>query len=169
MPRPDLSKVPEFYHNYIGHVKIDDLMPAFKENSASFVDFLKNIPAAKHDYRYAQGKWSVKEVVQHLIDAERIFSYRALRFARKDQTPLPGFEENDYVANAKTEKRKWNDLIEEFQAVRKSTEMLFGSFDKEQLESSGVANNNSNYVLAIGFIAVGHCKHHQNVIRERYL
>lgn len=169
MPRPDLSRVPEFYHNYISQVKEDDLMQAFKNNTASFLSFLKNIPTEKQNHRYADGKWTVKEVVQHIIDAERVFSYRALRFARKDTTPLPGFDEKLFTENSKAGKKNWNDLIEEFTAVRKSTEILFASFDDEQLESGGISNNNPVYVLGMGFICVGHCNHHRKVMEERYL
>jgi len=169
MPRPDLSKVPEFYHDYIKKAPENDLMAALKNNTSAFNELLNTIPSEKHDYRYAEGKWTIKEVLQHIIDAERIFSYRALRFARKDNTPLPGFDENLFAANAKTEKRSWNELVEEFNAVRKSTELLFTSFDEQDLDSSGIASNNSNYVLGIGFICAGHCAHHQQVIKERYL
>lgn len=169
MPRPDLSRVPAFYHNYISQVKEEELMPAFKNNTLSLLSFLKSIPAKKQNYRYEVGKWTVKEVIQHIIDAERIFSYRALRFARKDTTPLPGFDEKNFTANAKAGKRNWNDLVEEFIAVRKATEILFASFDDEQLESGGILNNNSVYVLGIGFICMGHCNHHRKVIEERYL
>jgi hypothetical protein len=169
MPRPDFSRVPSFYHNYLNQVKEDDLMTALKNNTASFLSFLKSIPPEKHDYRYAHGKWTVKEVVQHVIDSERVFSYRALCFARKDTSSLPGFDENIFAANSKAEKRIWNDLNEEFAAVRKTTEILFNSFDKEQLESEGISNKYSNYVMGWGFICAGHCNHHQQVIRERYL
>ncbi len=169
MPRPDLSRVPDFFHNYINQVKDDELMQALKNNSAAMEIFFKTIPSEKHDYRYAAGKWTIKEVVQHLIDTERIFNYRALCFARKDTTPLPGFDENLFAANAKAGKRNWNDLMEEFAAVRKSTEILFASFDEEQLESAGNSNGRSNYVLGMGFICVGHCNHHRKIIEERYL
>ncbi len=169
MPRPDLTRVPEFYHNYINQVKEEDLMNALKSNTSAFLSFMKSIPIEKHDYRYAEGKWTIRELLQHLIDTERVFCYRALRFARKDNTPLPGFNENLFAANAKADKRKWVDLIIEFEAVRKSTEILFNSFDEEQLESSGISNNHPIYVLAIGFICAGHCNHHINIIKERYL
>ena len=167
--RPDLTRVPAFYHNYIKHVTTDDLIPAIQKNTAEMLQLFHSIPTGKQNYRYAEGKWTIKELLLHLIDAERIFSYRALRFARKDDTPLPGFEENDYVKNAKTHNRQWEDLIEEFKAVRRSTEILFASFDEDQLEASGVSNNNSIYVRAIGFIIPGHCSHHKKVIEERYL
>jgi len=167
--RPDLSRVPEFYHNYINQVKENDLMTAFANQTPALINFLGSVPKEKYDYSYAPGKWTVKEVLQHLIDGERIFCYRALRFARKDPTPLPGFDENLFAETAKADKRKWDDLIEELKAVRRSSELLFGSFDEEQLNASGVSNNHSNYVLGFGYITVGHSLHHMKVISERYL
>jgi hypothetical protein len=92
-----------------------------------------------------------------------------LRFARKDPTPLPGFDEKIFAKTSKADKRSWNDLIEEFKAVRKSTEWLYTSFDEEQLNASGVSNNASNYVLAFGYISIGHSLHHVRVLKERYL
>lgn len=169
MPRPDLARVPVFFHNYINQVREDDLMSAMKNNTTSLLAFLNSIPEDKHDYRYAEGKWSVKDLLQHIIDSERIFSYRALRFARKDSTPLSGFNENVFAANAKADQRNWDDMIEEFIAVRKSTELLFASFDNEQLEAEGISNGHANYVLGMGFICVGHANHHRRIIEERYL
>jgi hypothetical protein len=161
--------VPEFYHNYINQVPEDDLMTAFKNQTAVFIDFINNIPPDKIDYAYATGKWTIKEMLQHVIDAERVFSYRALRFARKDPTPLPGFDENLFAANAKADRRNWDDLVEEFKTVRNATTWLFGTFDDEQLNAAGVSNNQSNYVLAFGYISIGHSLHHKKVITERYL
>jgi hypothetical protein len=168
--RPDLSRVGSSFHNYINQVPEDDLMDAFEKQSASFIRFLETIPPEKFDFRYAEGKWTIKEVLQHIIDAERVFCYRALRFARKDSTPLPGFDENLFAANSKADKRNWDKLVEEFKVVRRSSELLFQSFDNEQLECNGVStSNNPNYVLALGFIIVGHAVHHQKITRERYL
>ena len=169
MPKADLSRVPQFYHSYISLVKEDDLMQAFKNNTSSVLTFLESIPEEKHDYRYAEEKWTIKDIVLHLTDAERIFSYRALRFARKDSTHLPGFNEVLFARNANADKRSWNDLQEEFKAVRKTTELLFNSFDTEQLEANGVSNDASIYVMGVGFICVGHCYHHKKIIKERYL
>jgi DinB family protein len=167
--RPDLTRVPEFYHGYINQVKENDLNTAF-ENQTAFFKFLDSIPKEKYDYAYAPGKWTIREVLQHIIDGERIFCYRALRFARKDATPLPGFDENLFAKTAKADKREWNDLVEEMKAVRKSTELLFKSFDKEQINSSGTSTAGlSNYVLGFGYIIVGHCTHHMKIISERYL
>jgi DinB superfamily len=167
--RPDLTRVPEFFHNYIRHVPEDDLMTSFKNQTPVTIEFFNKIPRDKIDYAYAPGKWIIKEVLQHIIDAERIFCYRSLRFARKDPTPLHGFDENLFAANAKARKRNWNDLIDEFKTVRQGTEWLFGSFDEEQLDATGVSNNASNYVLAFGYITVGHPLHHVRIIKERYL
>jgi hypothetical protein len=167
--RPDLSRVPSFYHNYISQVPQNDLLEAFNAGTPAFIQFIENIPLLKREYRYAEGKWTIKEVLQHIIDGERVFAYRALRFARRDTTFLPGFDENTFANNAKTDKRDWDNVVDEFKAVRMASEYLFASFDDEQLDATGTANNNSIYVLGIGFIVVGHSLHHMNVIRERYL
>jgi uncharacterized damage-inducible protein DinB len=169
MSRPDLNRVPEYYHSYINLAEGDELMESLKKQTRVFIRFLEKIPKKKRNFRYADDKWTIKEVLQHIIDAERVFAYRALCFARKDSTSLPGFDENSYVANAKTENRKWKDLVNEFFVVRWSTECLFGSFDVDQLETNGTASGKSNYVLGIGFIIAGHANHHMNVIKERYL
>jgi hypothetical protein len=169
MARPDLTRVPDYFHQYINQVKEVDLTEAFRNQGTSFIRFLESIPNDKHDYRYAPGKWSIKEVLQHLIDTERVFCYRALSFARRDATPLPSFDENVFASNSKADKRNWPDLVEEFKAVRRATEMLFDSFDKEQLEASGTASGKSNYVLGIGYIMTGHINHHMRIMNERYL
>jgi uncharacterized damage-inducible protein DinB len=169
MANADLGRVPEFYHGYINHVKENDLVSAFRNQSEPLMRFFNELPVSKREHRYAEGKWTIKQLLQHLIDAERIFAYRALRFARKDDTPLSGFDEDSYANNAKTDQRDWDDLMEEFRTVRKSSEIMFGSFDEDQLESSGTSNGKSVYVRAIGFIIVGHASHHVRVIKERYL
>lgn len=169
MSKPDLTRVPEFYHNYINLVQQEDLKEALKTHITQAVNFLKNIPEEKWNYRYAEGKWSIKELVQHIIDAERIFCYRALRFARKDETPLAGFDENTYAASSKADFRSKDDLLEELELVQKASSKLFLSFNHDQLEASGIANGKSIYVLAIAFISVGHSLHHLNIIQQRYL
>lgn len=168
MARPDLSRIPEFFHGYIRQAEGDDLAEIFKKQFAEVIPFLENFAPEKTGYRYAEGKWSVKEVLQHIIDAERIFAYRALCIARKDRTALPGFDENAYAENSVAGKRDWKDLVEEFRAVRRTTELLYGSFDDEQLETSGTASGKSIYVLGIGFIIAGHVSHHIRILKERY-
>jgi hypothetical protein len=130
---------------------------------------LQKIAPEKWDYRYAEGKWSIKEMIQHLIDAERVFCYRALNFARHDVHPLPGFDENKFAEVAKADRRTKEDLLEELSTVQKASALLFRSFDEEQLDSSGMANGTPNYVKAIGFTIVGHTRHHMKILRERYL
>lgn len=167
--RPDLKRVPQDYHRYISLVKEDQIMPALADNTAYMVELLNEIPSDKYEYRYAEGKWNLKEMLQHMIDTERIFCYRALCFARGEKASLPGFEENEYAKNSRSDKRNWNDLVEEFKVVRKASELLFHSFDDTALQAGGIANNHPNYVLAFGYSIPGHCYHHANVIRERYL
>ncbi|MBS1667094.1 MAG: DinB family protein [Bacteroidetes bacterium] len=169
MVTKDQSIAAEFYQTYIQAAKEQEPLKSLKKNSKDFKDFIKKIPAKKHNYAYAEGKWTIKELIQHLIDTERVFAYRALRFARKDATPLASFDENAWAANAKVGDRKWDDLIKEFRAVRKSTEMMFESFDDEALLSSGTASNHPINVVALGFIAAGHVAHHCRIIKERYL
>lgn len=169
MPRPELDKVPSWYHGYINAVEGSDFLTAMKKQTPVFFRMLAKIPPAKRSYRYAKGKWTIQELFQHIIDGERVFAYRALCFARKDKTPLPSFDENEYAVNSKANKRDWNEMVAEFKAVRLSSELMFSSFDKDQLRSIGIANHNPVSVLAIGFILVGHLAHHMNILNERYL
>ena len=158
-----------FYKPYIEALGDVILLDELEYSLTPFIDFLKSIPSEKHEYRYAEGKWTIKDIVLHLIDAERIFAYRALRIARKDQTPLPGFEENEYVETAFANNRTMEDLIEEFIFVRKATLSLFKTFTAEQLMHLGNASEKPVSVRAIGFITLGHQQHHLRIIKERYL
>ena len=168
MPRPDLSRVPDYYHRYIAYVQPNDLAKAMQQQQ-EVISFLKSLPAEKWNYAYAEGKWTIKEMVQHMIDTERIFAYRALTFARKDATALPGFEENDYAAASDANRRSPASLIRDLQVVQESSALLFESFSEAQLEAEGVANGKSVYVRGIGFILVGHVLHHMSILKERYL
>ena len=134
-----------------------------------FIKFVQNIPMDKFDYRYAENKWTIKDIIQHIIDAERIFGYRALRISRNDKTPLPGFEENEYAQNTNAINRSIQELLTELSAVRHSNLLLFKSLSDEQLTKLGTASNHTISVRAIGFLIIGHQKHHQKVFQERYL
>jgi uncharacterized damage-inducible protein DinB len=169
MANVDLSRVPESFHGYINCVKENDLSKAFQNHQTDFISFLKDLPVENWNYRYAEGKWSIKELVQHVTDAERIFCYRALCIARKEKASLPGFQEDDYANASKADKRTKEDLINELSVVQKSSAQLFASFDEEMLEESGISNGKSIYVKAIGNIIVGHTLHHKNILQERYL
>lgn len=134
-----------------------------------FIKFVQDIPMDKFDYRYAEGKWTIKDIIQHLIDCERVFSYRALRFARNDKTELPGFEEDNYASDANANKRSIMELLTELSAVRHSTIYLFKTFAEEQLLRIGIASENQMSVRALGFVIIGHQNHHQRIFEERYL
>ncbi|MEO6489812.1 MAG: DinB family protein [Ferruginibacter sp.] len=169
MPKPIQGTYPSYFHNYISKVNEEDLTRAFVNQQHLVDTFFDAIPEEKTNSGYAPGKWSLKELLQHLIDAERIFNYRALCFARKEKSSLPSFEENDYAANSNANKRSWKELCDELKAVRLSTKMLYDSFPDEALQLSGIANNNAMTVLAMGFVNVGHLNHHKTIIEERYL
>jgi uncharacterized damage-inducible protein DinB len=158
-----------FFSTYINILENVNLVEELEISLADFIKFVQNIPLDKFDYRYAEEKWTIKDIIQHIIDAERIFCYRALRFSRNDKTPLPGFEENDFVKNTNANSRSIQDLLSELSAVRYATLALFKSFSNEQLLRIGTASNNEISVRAIGFIVIGHQKHHQQVFIERYL
>jgi hypothetical protein len=158
-----------FYQGYIQLVKEDEVCTALKKNTRQFRKFLKKIPNKKIGYAYGEGKWTIQESLQHIIDAERVFAYRALRFARKDSVALPGFDENAWAVNSGAATRKWKDLVEEFSAVRMSTECLFDSLTDDQLKFTGTASGNPINALALGFIIPGHVAHHMRIIKERYL
>ncbi len=167
--RPQPHEHGAYYNTYISKVERNDVLQVLEDAKISTVEFLKSIPAEKWDYRYAPGKWSVKEVIQHLLDAERIFAYRALRVARQDKTPLPGFDENLYTPASHASNRSPESLIGEFQAVREATLQLFGSLEEEALDEIGTASENPISALATAYILAGHEIHHLGILRERYL
>ena len=164
-----LKEYKPFYQTYINKAQDVDLKQSLRENFERVLDFLNTILEDKLEYRYAEGKWTIKEVIQHLIDAERIFAYRALRIARQDQTPLPGFEENDYVPTSFANDRSRAELLADYKAVRQATVSLFDSFRDDMLFQMGTASNSPISVRALGFITIGHENHHCQVIKERYL
>jgi DinB superfamily len=160
---------PDFYNTYINAVSEESVPEALQKNTRRFLKLLKQVPGKKINYAYAEGKWTIKELLQHVVDAERVFSFRALSFARKDPNALPGFDENTWAITAKAPKRKWNDLVDEFKALRAANEFFFASLDDDQLQQTGTANNNVINVVALGFICAGHVAHHMRIIKERYL
>jgi uncharacterized damage-inducible protein DinB len=161
--------VPDFYKTYLNALQEDNLQEALANNTRRFRKLLKQIPHKKINYAYAEGKWTIKELLQHIIDSERVFIYRALTFARHDPAPLPGFDENNWAITAKAPKRKWNELVEEFKALRNANELFLNSLDDDQLQQSGSANNNNISVAGLAFVCAGHVAHHMRIIRERYL
>ena len=147
----------------------DDMLDALSTSTRQFKKLLKKIPKKKIDYAYAEGKWTIREVLQHIIDAERVFSFRALWFSRHDVTPLPPFDENSWAASSKAATRKWKDLVEEFFILRAANQLFFESLDEEQLKAVGTSNNFQMNVGGLGFVCAGHVAHHIRIIKERYL
>ena len=168
MRRSDIQPLPEYFDRYINLADDIELIDALEKS----LDDLNKLPVDKWnaigDKVYAPGKWTIKDIVQHITDTERIFSYRALRFARNDSTKLPGFEENDFAREAKASQRSLPDLIDELKLVRRSTIAMFASFDDKTLQRKGPTFKKDISVLGIGFTTVGHQIHHFNVLEERY-
>ncbi|WP_207513099.1 DinB family protein [Longitalea luteola] len=169
MLRKSEITVPDFYKTYINALQEEELQEALANNTRRFRKLLKQIPHNKINYAYAEGKWTIKELLQHIIDAERVFIYRALTFARRDPAPLPGFDENNWAITAKAPKRKWNELVEEFKLLRNANEIFLNSLDNDQLLQTGSANNSTISVAGLAFVCAGHVAHHMRIIRERYL
>jgi len=157
------------FGTYIKEAGEGKLIEELEISLHEFIRFVQDIPMDKFDYRYAEGKWTIKDIIQHLMDAERIFVYRALRFSRNDKTPLPGFEEDDYANSTNSNGRSIQDLLTEFSALRHSTLLFYKSLSEEQLKAIGTASNNQISTRALGFVIIGHQKHHQKVFEERYL
>lgn len=167
--KPRTGDYPPPFHGYISLVEESDISEAFKKQYQPALDFLGSINEEKSAFAYAEGKWSVKEMMQHIIDAERIFNYRALCIARGEQQSLPGFDENEYALRSNGNARLWPDLLEEFVSVRHSTTLLFNSFTTEMLSCKGLSNGHLATVNSFGFITVGHLKHHLTILKDRYL
>ncbi|MDX5435702.1 MAG: DinB family protein [Pontibacter sp.] len=158
-----------YVSNYIQQAKTDDLIEGLTASYVFITGMVQGLTEEQLLHRYEPGKWSIKELMVHLMDSERIFSYRALRFARQDKTELPGFDENAYIAPAKADARDINSIIAEYTSLRTATIELFKSFDEEALQQKGVASGLELSVRALGYVILGHEVHHQKIIRERYL
>ena len=167
-PRQD-AIVADFATKYFEATTEDDLTLALSASTKQFKKLLRKIPKKKINYAYAEGKWTLKELLQHIIDAEKVFAFRALWFSRKDVSPLPGFDENSWAISSKAGTRKWKDMVEEFFKIRSSTQIFFESLEDDQLRATGTANNNLMNVGGLGFICAGHLRHHIGIIKERYL
>jgi hypothetical protein len=167
--RPEADEFYEYYGRYIDKVPDADLISLLREQAVETVTTLQGLTTQQANYAYAPGKWTVKEVVGHISDAERIFAYRALRISRRDQTPMESFDENSYVANADFGRRSLGDLLEELQVVRASTIHLAKSLDADALTRRGTASGHGITVRALFYIIAGHERHHMDIVRERYL
>ena len=170
MTKPEKKEYPEFFQTYINALEAEDSLLNHLETSLKyFEEVLLEIEFGKQEYRYAEGKWTVKEIVQHLIDTERVFVYRALRYSRKDTGPLLNFDENSFVQNYDINNRNFDDMLNEFTLLRRSTIFMFQDFEEEILDREGKVGDLSISVRAIGYICSGHVIHHLKVIKERYI
>lgn len=167
--RPVDSEFAPYYATYIEKVPEGSIIDILQQQKVVLMDLLSSLTEEQANYRYAPEKWSIKEVVGHLLDAERIFVYRALRFARNDRTALTGFEENDYVLHGDFECRTVESLAQEYKYIRLATLDLFTSFREEVWNRYGSANGVNFSVRALAWIIAGHELHHKGVIEERYL
>ena len=168
-PRPEPSEIAESYRGYVALVPEGDVFATLERGLQETLELVGSFGEERGNHRYAPGKWSVKEVLGHLIDGERILSYRALRIARGDPTPLPGYEQDDYVASGAFDRRTLADLASELALVRASTLALFRSIEAEAWERKGTANGVPFVARALPWIVAGHELHHRTVLRERYI
>jgi hypothetical protein len=168
-PRPGPSEYNTYYQPYVDEVPAGELLATLAAQRDSSAALLATIPEAKAGFRYAPGKWSIKEVIGHVADAERVFTYRALRVARADATPLPGFDENAWMAPAAFDRRTLADLAADLRAVRESTLTLFHGFDADAWPRLGTASNHPISTRALAWIVAGHEVHHLRILSERYL
>ena len=165
-------QIPEpfpFYKTYIDLVGDVELLDMLQRQLGNFPEFIESIPDNKLSHKYEMDKWTIAEALVHIIDAERVFQYRALRYSRGDTTSLPGYDHDLYAINAMADRRSKESIIEEYKIVRKSSIALFANLDRTTLDNEGVANDLNWSVAALGFVICGHQKHHRNILRERYL
>ncbi|MCC6928474.1 MAG: DinB family protein [Gemmatimonadaceae bacterium] len=167
--RPEATEYAPYYGGYIGHVPTGDVVETLATQAEGSLAFLRTIGEEVSLGRYAPGKWSIREVVGHIIDAERIFTYRALRFARNDETALSSFDENAYIGNASFDDRSLASLCDEFEAVRRASVLLFASLNATEWMRRGIASNNAMSVRALAWVTAGHELHHVALVKSRYL
>jgi uncharacterized damage-inducible protein DinB len=167
--RPESFEYPPYSEGYVSLVPDGDIVATLTKQLEETLALIKNIPEDRGTFRYAEGKWSIKELIGHVIDSERIFAYRALRFGRGDATPLSGFEQDDYVKGASFDKRSLSDLLNEYEHVRRSTIALFANLDESAWNLRGTSNNSEVSVRGLAFILAGHERHHVEILRTRYL
>jgi hypothetical protein len=166
---PAIEQVPEYFRQYLNQIEEADLLLALRAESIRLRDLLREFNEERAGFRYADGKWSVREILGHILDSERVFCYRALCIARGERVSLPGFDENAYVAQSRSDGRSLASLVEELENVRAATANLFVSLDGDVLDRTGTANGQPTTPRILGFIIAGHAAHHRRVLKERYL
>ena len=169
MNRPNESEYAPYYQDYVAHVNEEEILPVLRSQLDDLDVLLNRVAPEQETYRYADGKWSIREVAGHLIDAERVFGYRAFSIARGENQNLPGFDQNDYMLTAPYDRIELEDLLSELRLVRLANIAMLRSLDEEAWNRVGNANDNQVSVRALAFIMAGHVRHHMGVLRERYL
>lgn len=169
MYKPEPSEYDAYYHKYISLVPETDIREAFAAQPAELRAAHKDIPEEKGGYAYAEGKWTIKEVLSHLIDGERIFAYRMLRISRGDETPIEGFEQDGYIENSNANNRKFADLLDEFDFNRRANVLMLNNMNETSLARMGTASELPISVRALANISIGHVRHHLAILNERYL
>lgn len=167
--RPDKKDYAPYYQTYLDKIEGEDIIKILYQQTKELQNVLNSFSESRGNYRYAEGKWTVKEVIGHMMDTERVFAYRALCIARGETKPLPGFEQNDYVNAGKFNHRELFDINYEFRLVREANLLLFKSFDEEMLNKHGTASGYEVTVNALLFMIAGHAQHHLNILRELYI
>lgn len=167
--RPEATEHAPYYSLYIDLIEDNDIVTVLEKQLASTLATISIAEEANNNEPYAEGKWTVKQLIGHLNDCERIMAYRALRIARNDKTPLSGFEQDDYIPSGKFDDRSWQDLKSEFENIRRSTISLLRPLDQEAWLRKGTANDNEISARALGYIIAGHVEHHINILKTRYL
>jgi uncharacterized damage-inducible protein DinB len=169
MAKPIASEFPSFYKRYIDLVPEGNLVDMMATSQKKTALLVQNLSQDQLEFRYAEGKWTIKDIIVHLSDTERVFAYRAMRIARKDKTPLPSFDENNFAWNAHANDRDMSAILREYAAVRTATIELFKTFSEENLSEIGTVSSNPMSTRALGYAILGHTLHHLGIIKERYL
>ncbi len=169
MYKPEPNEYGEYYGKYISLVPESDIREAFARQPAELRSLFDGVSEEKGVYRYADGKWTTKESLSHLIDGERIFAYRMLRISRGDETPIEGFEQDGYIENSNANNRSFADLLDEFELNRKANVLFLNNLDETGLARMGTASGSPVSVRALANISIGHVRHHEKIFREGYL
>ena len=169
MIRPDTTEYAPYYERYVSLVAETDILNVLGAQPTQLQDMLTAMPEERGAFRYAEGKWSIKELISHLIDGERIFAYRALRISRADETPIEGFEQDGYIENSHANDRSFGELLEEFSLLRRANMIMFKNLDDSDWGQRGTASDAGVSVRALAYIMAGHIAHHLNILKERYL
>ena len=169
MNRPETNEFAPYYNNYISQIDGDDVMPVLNSQSAELRSMFATVPEEKGSFAYAEGKWTIKELLSHLIDGERIFAYRILRVSRGDKTPIEGFEQDDYIKTSNANDRCFSDLLDEFDLQRRANLLMMNNISDDASRQMGTASDNPVSARALVYILAGHVRHHLKVLNERYL